>query len=288
MRRSWLVAASMLSLSTVATAAAAQTPIGLMQRGAMVDRDPNAATIRDPWEGLNRKLYAFNNGLDKLIRPGVVFYHHATPTPVRNALHNALTNCTAPVIFINDVLQLKPQRAVVTAARFVVNTTVGVAGFADVAASGLNLPYHNADFGQTMGRYGVATGPYIFIPVLGPSTIRDVVGRGVDGVIDPLNVVRYDGRVELGIARVIGGGLDARDRADPLLKDIQRTATDPYAYIRSAYLQNRAAAVRGEETAASVKALPDFGGEPTSAPSPTPAPLPSSPAGAQTLAPPQG
>lgn len=280
MRRSWVLTAVATVTLAAASTAVAQTPIGPVRAAAPAAeaQTSEAVAVNDPWERANRSIYGFNMALDRaVIRPPIVFYHHAAPRPIRNAIHNAVTNATGPIIFINDVLQLRPKQAATTLARFVVNTTVGVAGFNDVAADGLNLPYHNADFGQTLGRYGVGTGPYLFIPILGPSTVRDIFGRAADGVIDPLNVVNYDGRASLGIARVVAGGVDARDRADAPLKDIQATATDPYAFIRSAYLQMRAAAVRGEDTAASVKGLPDFGPEPiagrtNSTPSTPPAP----------------
>lgn len=228
---------------------------------------------RDPWEHTNRKLYNFNTQLDRaLIHQPILFYHRVTPRPVRNALHNAMQNLTGPIIFVNDVLQLRPKRAAVTAGRFVVNTTLGVAGFNDVANEAFKLPYHNADFGQTLGRYGVGTGPYLFIPVLGPSTVRDLFGRGVDSVADPLNAARYTGRLEIAIARTVGGAIDARDNAEPLLEMLNTTAVDPYAFARSAYLQTRASAVRGESSVQSVEALPDFDAEPTPSPAAPPPP----------------
>ncbi len=233
--------------------------------------------VDDPWEGVNRRVYAFNAVLDRrVLRPGVVFYHHATPTPIRRGLHNVLVNATHPVIIINDALQLRPVRALTALGRFTVNSTVGVGGVFDVAGS--DLPYHNADFGLTLARYGVPQGPYVYLPVLGPTTIRDGAGRIVDGVVDPLNSVNYSGREVLAPTRAIVGGIDARDQLDPLIKDVNRTATDPYATIRSAYLQSRQAEVRGEETsAANVQALPDFG-PPSSSPSrstgATPSPSP--------------
>lgn len=263
-----------------AGAAAAQTPLGPQPapsagppaRGAPIAAAP--ATVNDPWEGVNRRLYRFNHTLDRVVlRPGVVFYHHATPTPIRRGLHNVLVNMTHPVIIINDALQLKPRRFATSLGRFVVNSTVGVGGVFDVATHA-GLAYHNDDFGLTLARYGVASGPYVFVPVLGPSTVRDLVGRGVDAYADPLNSVRYDGREVLAPTRAVLGGIDARDQVDPLLKDIDRSATDPYATIRSAYLQNRAAEARGAATsAANVKALPDFGPEPAGpAPAATPTP----------------
>ena len=229
--------------------------------------------VDDPWEGVNRRVYAFNAVLDrKVLRPGVVFYHHATPTPIRRGLHNVLVNATHPIIIINDALQLRPVRALTALGRFTVNSTVGLGGVFDVAGS--DLPYHNADFGLTLARYGVPQGPYVYLPVLGPTTIRDGAGRIVDGVVDPLNSVNYSGRDVLAPTRAVLGGIDARDQLDPLIKDVNRTATDPYATIRSAYLQNREAEARGDATsAANVQALPDFG------------PSSSSPAGAAPSAP---
>ncbi|CAN5194101.1 MlaA family lipoprotein [soil metagenome] len=241
-------------------------------------------TGADPWEGLNRGFYRLNQGLDRLVRPGVVFYHHAVPTPARQGVHNALTNLTGPIVFINDMLQLRPKRAAVTLGRFVVNSTAGVGGFGEVGER-VGLPYHGADFGQTLGRYGVGTGPYLYLPLLGPTTLRDIAGRGVDTVADPFNVVNYEGRASLGYARAIGGSIDARDQVDPLLKDIDRTATDPYVTTRSLYLQNRAAFVNGDAaTANTVQALPDFGPEPAPDSRTTPRRTPSTPSSQDTPA----
>ncbi len=262
--------ASILALTLAMSASALG---GVAQAQAVAT---GAAVPGDPWEGANRAFYRFNQGLDRLVRPGVVFYHHAVPTPARNGVHNALTNLTGPIVFINDMLQLRPKRAAVTLGRFVVNSTVGVGGFGEVG-EGVGLPYHGADFGQTLGRYGVGTGPYLYLPLLGPTTLRDIAGRGVDTVADPFNVVNYEGRAALGYARAIGGAVDARDRVDPILKDIDRTATDPYVTTRSLYLQNRAAFVNGDAaTSDSVQALPDFGPEPAAQSPQRPVP-PSSP-----------
>ena len=267
-----------------AGAAAAQTPVGPQpapaygapRRGETPAAAP--ATVNDPWESTNRKLFGFNQALDRrVLRPGVVFYHHATPTPVRNGLHNVLTNMTEPVIIINNVLQLRPARAIRQFGRFAYNSTVGIGGVFDVATRS-GLEYENADFGLTLARYGVRSGPYIFVPILGPTTVRDLVGRGVDSYVDPLNSINYDGRDVLAPTRTVLGGIDARDQVDALLKDVNRTATDPYATIRSAYLQNREAQVRGAPTsAASLQALPDFGPE---SPAPSPGPSSSGPSAA--------
>lgn len=271
MRRLWFAVVSAAAVCVAAPVASAQTPTGPTPTSPAAA--PSYGEGRDPFEGTNRKIYKFNQKLDlKLLRPGVVFYHHAFPTPIRHGVHNMLTNLTGPIIFINDVLQVRPTNAAVTLSRFVINTTFGVGGIGDPAAKS-GLDYHNADFGQTLGRYGVRSGPYIYIPVLGPSTVRDAFGRVVDGVADPFNSVNYESRTPLSLSRGVVGGIDARDQVDPILKDIDRTATDPYATIRSGYLQNREAAVRGEAvTERSVQALPDFAPAPSATPPQAPAP----------------
>ncbi len=268
------------------TVAAAQTPIGpqpapvagLPERNSIPATA--AAAIDDPWERTNRKLYDFNTRLDRVVlRPGVVFYHHATPTPIRRGVHNILLNMTHPIIIMNDAVQLRPSRFMVALGRFAINSTAGVGGVFDVATR-IGLPYHSSDFGQTLGRYGVRTGPYVFLPILGPSTVRDLAGRGVDAVVDPLNSIRYEGRDVLAPVRAVVGGIDARDQVDPLLKDVNRTATDPYATLRSLYFQNRAAQVRGDAaSSANVQALPDFGPAPSGGGSSVPAPSGPAPSG---------
>ncbi len=269
LRASFLITA--LSLTT-AGAAFAQTGLDSVRSapaGAPGVVNPTAAAPAsgvaigpnpDPYENLNRKSYALFRYLDrKAIRPASVFYAHAVPHVVRRGLHNAIQNVGEPVIFFNDVLQLHPQAAAQTLGRFAINSTVGVAGLGDPATSS-GIPYHQNGFGTTMGRYGVPAGPYVFIPVLGPSDVRDLVGGGVDALSAPLTWIRYTGRWEVGAASTIVGGLDTRANADPQLKQIDSMATDPYATVRSLYLQNRQAQITGGQV--NVNDLPDFGPEP--------------------------
>jgi phospholipid-binding lipoprotein MlaA len=221
-----------------------------------VETGPNP----DPYEGLNRKSYALFRYLDRhIIRPGAVFYSHAVPHVARNGLHNAIQNVGEPVIFFNDVLQLHPKAAAQTLGRFAVNSTVGVAGLTDPATPA-GLPYHANGFGTTLGRYGVPPGPFLFIPVIGPSDVRDALGSGVDALSDPLTWIRYTGRWGVNASRTVIGGLDTRARADGQLKELDGMATDPYASIRSLYLQNRQAEVTGGQV--NVNNLPDFGPDP--------------------------
>ena len=215
----------------------------------------------DPYEKLNRRSYALFRYLDrKAIRPASVFYAHAVPHVVRTGLHNAIQNVGEPVIFFNDVLQLHPAAAGQTLGRFAVNSTFGVAGLGDPATRH-GLPYHQNGFGTTMGRYGVPAGPFVFIPVLGPSDVRDLLGSGVEAGSDPLTWIRYTGRWEVGAARTVVSGLDTRANADPQLKQIDAMATDSYATLRSLYLQNRQAQITGGQV--NVNDLPDFGPAPS-------------------------
>lgn len=230
----------------------------------------------DPWEGANRDLYSLNKGLDRaLIRPTATFYHHAVPTVARAGVHNVLYNLGEPVTFLNNVLQARPRKAAKTAVRFVVNSTVGILGLIDVTGEE-GMKREPSGFADTLSRYGVGQGPYIFIPVFGPSSARDLTGRVVDVLTDPMTLAHYPGRAGVQTGRSIGGGLDRRVASDEALKDVDHTATDPYATIRSAFLQS--AGARGKDADTNAKDLPDFGpdpGQPPTQPSSGPARTPS-------------
>ena len=202
--------------------------------------------IADPLEGWNRGVYGFNNGLDRaVVRPLAMTYRRTLPTPARDGVRNVLTNLGAPVVFVNDMLQVRPTPAANTAFRFAVNTTVGVLGVFDVASS-MGVPKHKADFGQTLGRYGVGPGPYVFLPFLGPSSVRDTVGFVVNTAIDPVTFARFDGAVPAKVTVITLNALDVRITFDRDIKDLQRTATDPYAATRSIWIQNREAFISGD------------------------------------------
>ena len=177
------------------------------------------------------------------------------PEPIRGALRNALSNLGEPVVFFNDMLQGRADDASVALKRFVVNSTAGAAGLADVAKAN-GLPHHDNGFGTTLGRYGAVPGPYIYLPVLGPGDGRDLFGSGVDALLNPRTWIGYSARTATGIADTVVGGLNLRADADADLQTLKATATDEYATLRSLYLQNRQAQIRGE--AVDVDALPDF------------------------------
>jgi phospholipid-binding lipoprotein MlaA len=199
----------------------------------------------DPLEPTNRVFFAVNNGLDTVIlRPLAVAYRYAVPQVVRNPIHNLLTNISSPVTFVDDVTQAKPRRAGDTFMRFVINSTVGVAGLFDVA-TGWGYPAHETDFGVTLALWGLPEGPFLFLPVLGPSNPRDALGFGVDTVIDPFFWPPNGGGMNtFRITRTLVSGVDARERVLDETDNINKTALDPYATYRSLYRQHRASVIQ--------------------------------------------
>lgn len=213
-------------------------------------------TQGDPWEGLNRNLFAVHESVDQaVLEPVARGYRAITPRPLRHGVSNFLRNLRAPVIFANDVLQGEVGRAATTAARFGVNTTVGIAGVFDPATS-MGLERHNEDFGQTLAVWGVDSGPYIFVPLLGPTNVRDSAGRIVDIAFDPLIWADFDEVDELRIGRTVLGGVAARESVLETVDDIRRDSADPYVTIRSSYGLLRESAIQNGP--GDVQDLPEF------------------------------
>lgn len=198
----------------------------------------------DPLEPTNRFLYRVNNALDQyVLRPAAVAYHDALPDPVRNAIHNALNNLSTPLKLGNDMLEGQPRLAGNSYMRFLINTTVGGLGFFD-PASGWGYPDHDNDFGLTFAIWGVPEGPFLFLPLLGPSNPRDAAGRGVGIYADPIG--RFgQGAIVTGLdwGRWGLNVVDARSRVLGEISSIKRTALDPYATFRSLYRQHREAQI---------------------------------------------
>ncbi|MBE7217888.1 MAG: VacJ family lipoprotein [Caulobacteraceae bacterium] len=216
---------------------------------------PDAFATDDPWERTNRRFFALDRVIDRrALRPAAVFYSHAVPSFIRARIRSALSNLGEPLVIINDTLQGRPRSAGRTFVRLAVNTTFGLAGLFDVAAR--QLPHHDNGFGITLGRWGVRTGPYVYLPVLGPSTVRGLVGSGMDIAANPFTWIRYPADQIVGPATTIAGGLDARARADGDLKALAALSTDEYATLRSFYLQNKAAQVNGGQV--NLNDLPSF------------------------------
>lgn len=191
---------------------------------------------KDPIEGFNRAMFAFNEGLDKaVIKPVAQGYEAALPQTARNGVANFFGNIGDVFIGVNNALQGKVPEAVGDFSRVMVNTTVGILGFMDIATD-LGVEKHDEDFGQTFGRWGAGSGAYVVLPVFGPRTVRDTVGLVVDVSVDPVgNLDHVPARNTLLATRLVS------DRAAllPADKVIEEAALDKYSYIRDGYLQRR-------------------------------------------------
>lgn len=233
---------------------------------AAVPTDPAARTAydeaNDPAEPTNRVIFDGNQWVDRnALQPAARTYQDYVPGGVRNGLRNFSQNLKAPVVLVNDVLQGNMSRAWTTTQRFAVNTTIGGAGLFDIA-SDWDLPAHEADFGQTLGVWGVDPGPSVQLPLLGPSNLRDTVGTAFGFLGDPVSYV--PGMQVIQMSGSVGGAIDGRARMLPVTDDLEKNSIDYYAALRSMYAQHRAAFV--EEGKAG--GLPADGNEtsPTSTP----------------------
>jgi phospholipid-binding lipoprotein MlaA len=227
----------------------------------------------DPLEPLNRKLLDFNMFVDRiLLKPVTKVYIAIVPEAGRDAVHRALDNMKEPVVVINDVLQGEPKRAGISIGRFVVNTTAGVGGLLDLASK-WGLDKQTGDFGQTLFVWGLPEGPYLIVPLLGPSSPRDLIGMGIDAYIDPFSyLATAEDLDEIEITRFVLDGIDQRARVMDVLDDLQKNSLDFYAQLRSLSQQHRAAELRHGKA-------PQPGPNFYDVPNPTPAgPAKSSPA----------
>jgi phospholipid-binding lipoprotein MlaA len=199
------------------------------------------APENDPIEGVNRKVFWFNDRMDVyVLEPVATGWEKITPVRVRTSVSNFFDNLRFPIVAVNDLLQGKVVDSGSDVGRFAINTTVGVLGFFDPAAR-WGLEKHDEDFGQTLGRWGVPPGPYIMLPVLGPSTPRDAAGLAVDGALSvtPFFVEWFI----LAGARIFD---TVNDRSQVLqeVRDAKQSSVDYYGFVRNAYLQRRNAQVR--------------------------------------------
>lgn len=234
--------------------------------------------LNDPWEPTNRFFYRVNRGFDAVIlKPAAEGYRFIVPRPLRRGIHNALANLTSPVLFSNDVMQGKPRRAGDTFMRFLINSTVGIGGVFDVAKD-VGYPAHGTDFGVTLALWGVPSGPFLFLPVLGPSDPRDVSGYGVDVVLDPFTWVGQGATVTaLNWTRYGMSAIDGREEHLDEVDNIMKTALDPYATFRSLYRQHRRAEI--EKTRDDNRAtVPAWFPQPAVVAQPPPGEAPPSPA----------
>lgn len=189
----------------------------------------------DPWEGFNRSIFAFNDRLDRfIIRPVAVAYGKVTPAVVDQSVTRVFSNAGEPMVIINDLAQFKWRQAVSDTARFLINTTIGFFGVFDVATP-LGFQKHNEDFGQTLGYWGVGSGPYIVLPFLGSKTLRSLTGDIADQIIG----IDSNRAIDQSDDRLSLLGLRLVDLRSDLIPSEGFISGDRYTFIRSAYLQRR-------------------------------------------------
>ena len=205
--------------------------IVLALTGCATNGDP-----RDPLEPLNRGVYKFNDAVDQAVfKPVAKGYKAVLPNPVRTGVGNFFANIDDALIAVNNLLQFKFGAALSDVGRLLTNTTIGVGGLFDVA-SGFGLEKHNEDFGQTLGYWGIGDGPFLMLPLLGPSNVRDTVGLAAYYYLDPVwNLSHIPTRNTLGAIRVV----DRRARLLDAEKILDEAALDPYTFLRDAYIQQR-------------------------------------------------
>lgn len=213
----------------------------LLLLGACAAQPPTRSDPRDPWERMNRATYAFNDKFDKSIfRPVARGYRTAVPHVVQTGIRNAFDNVDTTITMVNDLLQGELTGFMHDTSRLLVNTVIGIGGLFDPATA-MGLEKRDRDFGQTLGRWGAHAGPYLVLPFLGPSDVRDTFGKAGDTYGTPRTYISntWWNYGSWGLEKV-----DWRSRvldSDHLLD----SAYDPYAFLRNAYLQNRAFKVRG-------------------------------------------
>ena len=191
---------------------------------------------RDPLEPLNRAVYTFNDGVDALlVKPAAEFYRFIVPEFARTGVSNFFSNINDVIVAVNNLLQGKVAHAASDVGRILVNSTVGVLGLFDVA-TGLGMEKHHEDFGQTLGYWGIGDGPYLVLPLLGPSNVRDAVGWYGDAYIWPISYIDDDHTRYAVIAfRFVTVRADLLEAS----RILETAALDPYEFVRDAYLQRR-------------------------------------------------
>jgi phospholipid-binding lipoprotein MlaA len=225
MLKRWLIAGLLTGLTFSAFAETETTAI---------DAESTAGNVSDPWQGMNRRVFAFNQAMDRwILKPVAKGYTKVTPRLFRRGVGNFFTNLSYPLVIVNDFLQLKFAQGASDTGRFVMNTTLGIGGLFD-PASGANLPLHEEDFGQTFARWGAGSGPFLVLPFLGPSNVRDGIGSGVSWAAQPMRFVIEDERTRYGLT-----ALNLIDIRASLLDVEQLVSGDKYIFMRDAFMQRR-------------------------------------------------
>ena len=195
--------------------------------------------------GINQKTYEVVDRVDgALIAPMSAGYEKALPSPIRAGIRHFLSNLTEPVVALNFLLQIKPGKAAETLGRFAINSTVGIGGIIDVAkAKPINLPYRRNGLAYTLGYYGVGPGPYLFLPIVGPTTLRDVIGLTIDRMMVPLAVGKPLRSPYYVVSTYVVKSLDDRALENARFTAVKNESANPYKDIKDYYLQQRQAEI---------------------------------------------
>lgn len=247
-------ATSFMKVSSAVLAGATLAASGLLS-GCATSADHNPA---DPYESFNRRMYAFNDGLDRaVLEPAAKGYRAVTNPPIREGVGNFFSNLREPVTAANQLLQGKPADAGAAAGRFVINSTIGVVGVFDTA-SAMGIQRKTEDFGQTLGVWGVKPGPYLVLPLIGSTNPRDLFGMVGDAAMDPLNYAQFDGDDATRAGLAIGKGISARESAIETVDGV-RSQVDPYTTVRRFTIRNRAREIGTTEPAPNdLDKVPDY------------------------------
>ena len=238
---------------------AAAVCLGLVVTGCATpppseDKEAVAAfkEANDPYEPFNRAMLGFNLALDKVVlRPVTSVYREAVPDLIQTNIHNFLQNLRGPVIFANDLMQGEIDRAGTTLLRFTVNSPIGILGINDFATQ-VGIEKHDEDFGQTLATWDVESGPYLVLPIFGPSNPRDGIGLIGDRLLDPFT---WFAPFEFTVGRAIGTAVDKRSQTFDQFNDLEKNSLDFYSAVRSLYRQKRRDEIRnGAPTA--IKPVP--------------------------------
>lgn len=237
---------TLLLAATLAVSACAEMP------KSPAEQEDFKAT-NDPLEPMNRTIFDVNDFLDRLfLRPIAELYRVIIPPGIRDRVAGVVTNMKEPVIFANDMMQGELGKAGTTIERFGINTTLGIGGMWDIAGSEWHLYQQTGDFGQTLASWGVKPGPYLVLPLFGPSNFRDALGLGVDAAMSPWSYIAYTDGVTAGdtfnIASFAADGIVRREQNIEAIDALREGSLDFYAQMRSVYRQYRAKQLGGEAT----------------------------------------
>ncbi|MEQ5776727.1 MULTISPECIES: VacJ family lipoprotein [unclassified Thalassospira] len=203
-------------------------------------------TVFDPIEPVNRVVHNLNGAVDFLILyPAAMWYGDIAPQPVKNSVRSFANNLGEPINAVNALFQGDPDQAVASLQRFIVNSTIGLLGFNDVATE-FGIPYRDEDFGQTLAHYGVGAGPYIVLPLFGPSNLRDTTGLVTDYLMNPFTYgADNSDKIAVGYyGGMVGGAIDSRYRNNENIEQLKQSSLDYYAALRSLYRQHRNSVIR--------------------------------------------